>query len=50
MIDDILNALGGGIPNLGTELANLLATAATDVAGLLPGELGVMIGEAIAAF
>lgn len=42
---DIVNALSAGIPSVGTELSS----AATDVAGLLPGELATMVGEAVAA-
>ncbi len=40
VIDDIVNALGGGTSSdLSTDLTNLLSTAATDVAGLLPQSL-----------
>jgi hypothetical protein len=63
VIDDLVGALQGDIPsalaNLGTglnpgdlapDLASLLPTLATDVAGLLPGELGTMITTALTMF
>ena len=45
VFDDIVGALTGGTPDLSTELS----TVATDVAGLLPGDLGTLVGEAIAS-
>jgi hypothetical protein len=63
VIDDLVGALQGDIPsalaNLGAglnpgdlapDLASLLPTLATDVAGLLPGELGTMITPALTMF
>jgi Histidine phosphatase superfamily (branch 1) len=44
VFDDIINALTGGATSLGTDLT----AAATDVAGLLPADLGAMVGEAFA--
>jgi Histidine phosphatase superfamily (branch 1) len=50
VIDDIVNALDGGTSSdLSTDLTNLLSTAATDVSGLLPGELGTMLAAAFTA-
>jgi len=45
VFEDIIHALTGGATSLGTEVS----AAATDVAGLLPGDLGAMVGEALAA-
>lgn len=45
VFDDIVNAFSTGIPDLGSELS----TAATDVAGLLPGDLNAMVAEALAS-
>lgn len=45
VFDDIVGALTGGTPDLSTELS----TVATDVAGLVPGDLGTLVGEAVAA-
>jgi Histidine phosphatase superfamily (branch 1) len=44
VFDDILGALTGGTPGLSTDLSTL----ATDVAGVLPGDLGALVGEAFA--
>jgi Histidine phosphatase superfamily (branch 1) len=46
VFDDIVGAVTGGTPDLSAELS----TAATDVAGLVPGDLGTLVGEALAAF
>jgi hypothetical protein len=46
VFDDIVGAVTGGTPDLSAELS----TAATDVAGLVPGDLGTVVGEALAAF
>jgi len=46
VFDDIVGDLTGGTPELSAELS----TAATDVAGLVPGDLGTLVGEALAAF
>jgi hypothetical protein len=48
VIDDILNALGiGASSDLSADLTNLLSTAATDISGLLPGELGTMLASTL---
>ena len=59
VIDDITNALGGGTANaladvgglssLG-DLYSVLPTLATDLSGMLPGELGGIIGALLASF
>jgi hypothetical protein len=46
VFDDIVGDLTGGTPDLSAELS----TAATDMAGLVPGDLGTLVGEALAAF
>jgi hypothetical protein len=46
VFDDIVGAVTGGTPDLSAELS----TAATDVTGLVPGDLGTVVGEALAAF
>jgi hypothetical protein len=63
VINDLVGAVQGDIPsaiaNLGMglnpgdlspDVASLLPTLATDAAGLLPGELGAMIGTALTLF
>jgi hypothetical protein len=40
---------GGTSSDLSTDLTNLLSTAATDVSGLLPGELGTTLAAAFTA-
>jgi hypothetical protein len=48
VIDDILNALGvGASSDLSADLTNLLSTAATDISGLLPGELGTALAATL---
>lgn len=50
VLDDVVNALTGGFQNLDTELASLVPTAVSDMAGLLPSDLSGLIGAALAAF
>lgn len=46
--DDIVSALGGGASSdLSTDLTSLLSTAAADISGLLPGELGTELTAAL---
>jgi Histidine phosphatase superfamily (branch 1) len=48
VIDDILNALGVSTSSdLSADLTNLLSTAATDISGLLPGELGTALAATL---
>jgi hypothetical protein len=48
VIDDILNALDGSASSdLSADLTNLLSTAATDISGLLPGELGTALATTL---
>jgi len=55
-IPNSLANLGAGLNldtllgDLSTDLTNLVPTMANDLAGLLPGELGTMVGAALAAF
>ncbi len=50
VLDDLVGALAGGVQNLDADLTSLLPAAATDAAALLPGDLGALVGAAVAAF